>query len=140
MLGHVERAWAYSFQSPRGGAQILELLQQLDKRAGVRVAHSVVLTRMSTVVTTRAMAAIKQLLSERGVAVLDTPIAERVAFRDIFDCGGTLRTMDPQRISNLDKARENARLFAEEVLRLVPVRRGALAACRSALETRVRAA
>ncbi|MBB3975385.1 chromosome partitioning protein [Rhizobium azooxidifex] len=124
----------------RGGAQILELLQQLDKRAGVRVAHSVVLTRMSTVVTTRAMAAIKQLLSERGVAVLDTPIAERVAFRDIFDCGGTLRTMDPQRISNLDKARENARLFAEEVLGRVPARRGALAACRSALETRVRAA
>ena len=124
----------------RGGAQILELLQQLDKRAGARVAHSVVLTRMSAVVTTRAMAAIKQLLSERGVAVLDTPIAERVAFRDIFDCGGTLRTMDPQRISNLDKPRENARLFAEEVLRLVPVRRGALAACRSALETRVRAA
>lgn len=124
----------------RGGAQILELLQQLDKRAGVRVAHSVVLTRMSTVVTTRAMAAIKQLLSERGVAVLDTPIAERVAFRDIFDCGGTLRTMDPHRVSNLDKARENARLFAEEVLRRVPVRRGALAACRSALQTRVRAA
>ncbi|MDF1634528.1 ParA family protein [Mycoplana sp. MJR14] len=124
----------------RGGAQILELLQQLDTRAGVRIAHSVVLTRMSTVVTTRAMTAIKQLLSERGVAVLDTPIAERVAFRDIFDCGGTLRTMDPQRISNLDKARENARLFAEEVLRRVPVRRGALAACRSALETRVRAA
>lgn len=124
----------------RGGAQILELLQQLDKRAGVRVAHSVVLTRMSTVVTTRAMAAIKQLLAERGVAVLDTPIAERVAFRDIFDCGGTLRTMDPQRISNLDKARENARLFAEEVLGRVPARRGALAACRSALETRVRAA
>lgn len=107
----------------RGGAQILELLQQLDQRAGVRIDHSVVLTRMSTVVTTRAMAAIKQLLAERGVAVLDTPISERVAFREIFDCGGTLRSMDPQRISNLDKARENARLFAEEVLSRVPVRR-----------------
>lgn len=106
----------------RGGAQILELLQQLDKRAGVRIDHSVVLTRMSTVVTTRAMTAIKQLLSERGVAVLDTTIAERAAFRDIFDCGGTLQSMDSQRVSNLDKARENARLFAEEVLRLVPAR------------------
>ena len=66
---------------------------------------------------------IKQLLAERGVAVLDTPISERAAFRDIFDCGGTLRAMDPQRVSNLDKARENARAFAEEVLRRVPVRR-----------------
>ena len=80
---------------------------------------------MSAVVTTRAMVAIKQLLAERGVAVLDTAIGERAAFRDIFDCGGTLRTMDPLRVSNLDKARENARLLAEEVLRSVPARRTA---------------
>lgn len=122
----------------RGAAQILELLQQLDRRAGVRIDHSVVLTRMSTVVTTRAMVAIKQLLAERGVAVLDTPIAERVAFREIFDCGGTLRSMDPQRVSNLDKARENARLFAEEVLRRVPVRRSA--GTRSSVRHNARAA
>ena len=49
--------------------------------------------------------------------------------------GGTLRTMDPQRVSNLDKARENARLFAEEVLRRVPVRRGAQAGCRTSRST-----
>jgi chromosome partitioning protein len=91
---------------------------------------------MSAVVTTRAMAAIKQLLAERGVAVLDTAIAERAAFRDIFDCGGTLRTMDPTRISNLDKARENARLLAEEVMRRVPAPR----ASATALRNRLRAA
>lgn len=106
----------------RGAAQILELLKQLDERAGIRIAHSVVLTRVSSLVTTRAMAAIKTLLSARGVTVLDTPIGERTAFRDIFDCGGTLRSMDPARVSNLDKACENARLFAEEVLRLLPLR------------------
>ncbi|MDX3925056.1 MAG: ParA family protein [Shinella sp.] len=106
----------------RGGAQILELLKQLDERAGIRIDHSVVLTRMNSLVTTRAMGAIKALLSERGVAVLDTPIVERTAFRDIFDCGGTLYTMDPARATNLDKARENARLFAAEVLQLVPAR------------------
>lgn len=123
----------------RGAAQILELLQQLDQRAGVRIAHSVVLTRMSAVVTTRAMGAIKQVLAERGVAVLDTTIAERAAFRDIFDCGGTLRTMDPNRVSNLEKARENARLFAEEVLWRVPARRAASSIARS-LQARARAA
>lgn len=110
----------------KGGAQILELLKQLDEKAGVRIRHSVVLTRMSSVVTTRAMVAIKAVLAERGVAVLDTTIAERTAFRDIFDCGGTLRTMDETRVSNLDKARENARAFAAEVLRLVPARTAGL--------------
>ncbi len=109
----------------RGAAQILELLRQLHEKAGIRIRHSVVLTRMNAMVTTRAMAAVKALLSERGVAVLDTPIGERTAFRDIFDCGGTLHSMDPAKVSNLDKARENARLFAGEVLRLLPSRRRA---------------
>ncbi|MGB3813354.1 MAG: ParA family protein [Shinella sp.] len=107
----------------RGAAQILDLLKQLDEKAGIRINHSVVLTRMSAMVTTRAMTAIKALLSARGVNVLDTPIGERTAFREIFDGGGTLYSMDPLKVSNLDKARENARLFAEEVLRLVPARK-----------------
>ncbi|KQR69022.1 ParA family protein [Rhizobium sp. Leaf341] len=105
----------------KGGAQVLELLAQLEKQAGVRIDHSVVLTRVSSLVTTRALQVVKGLLASRNVRVLETPIIERAAFRDVFDCGGTLQTMDPARVSNLDKARENARLFAEEVRRLVPL-------------------
>jgi chromosome partitioning protein len=73
-------------------------------------------------VTTRALQLVKALLNERHVPVLDTAIIERSAFRDIFDCGGTLHTMDPMRVSNLDKARENAHCFAEEITRKVPGR------------------
>ncbi|MCD7110730.1 ParA family protein [Rhizobium sp. DKSPLA3] len=105
----------------KGGAQVLELLAQLEKQAGVRIDHSVVLTRVSSLVTTRALQVVKGLLASRNVRVLETPIVERAAFRDVFDCGGTLQTMDPARVSNLDKARENARVFAEEVRRLVPL-------------------
>ncbi|SER55156.1 ParA family protein [Rhizobium sp. NFR03] len=105
----------------KGGAQVLELLAQLQKQAGVRIDHSVVLTRVSSLVTTRALQVVKGLLASRNVRVLETPIIERAAFRDVFDCGGTLQTMDPARVSNLDKARENARVFAEEVRRLVPL-------------------
>lgn len=105
----------------KGGAQVLELLAQLEKQVGVRIDHSVVLTRVSSMVTTRALQVVKGLLASRNVRVLETPIIERAAFRDMFDCGGTLQTMDPARVSNLDKARENARVFAEEVRRLVPL-------------------
>ncbi|PYE45019.1 chromosome partitioning protein [Rhizobium sp. PP-F2F-G20b] len=105
----------------KGGAQVLELLAQLEKQVGVRIDHSVVLTRVSSLVTTRALQVVKVLLASRNVRVLETPIVERAAFRDVFDCGGTLQTMDPARVSNLDKARENARVFAEEVRRLVPL-------------------
>jgi chromosome partitioning protein len=106
----------------RGAAIILELIQRLDKAAGVRISHSVVLTRVSSVVTTKAMQAIKSLLATRGVPVLDTPINERSAYRDMFDCGGSLYTMDPHRVSNLDKAQENARMFAQNVEAVLPAR------------------
>ncbi|MBB3309083.1 chromosome partitioning protein [Rhizobium sp. BK196] len=106
----------------RGGAQVLELLQYLEEKAGIKIGHSVVLTRVNSMVTTRALQLVKALLNERHVPVLDTAIIERSAFRDIFDCGGTLHTMDPMRVSNLDKARENAFCFAEEITRKVPGR------------------
>lgn len=106
----------------QGGANVLELLRFLDDKAGIKVPHSVVLTRVNSMVTTRALLAVKMLLQERGVSVLGTPIIERAAFRDIFDLGGTLHTMEEGRISNLDKARQNARNFALEMLRHVPLR------------------
>ena len=113
----------------QGGAHVLELLQYLETKLGMRVPHSVVLTRVNSMVTTRALLAVKGLLAQRNVDVLNTPIIERSAFRDVFDCGGTLHMLDPARISNLDKALENVRLYAEEILRRVPaagsvVRRG----------------
>ncbi|MGF9693929.1 ParA family protein [Rhizobium sp. 0TCS1.26] len=105
----------------QGGAHVLELLQYLDAKLGLKVPHSVVLTRVNSMVTTRALLAVKGLLAQRNVDVLNTPIIERSAFRDVFDCGGTLYSMSPERVSNLDKARENAGLYAQEILRRVPV-------------------
>jgi chromosome partitioning protein len=106
----------------QGGANVLELLRFLDEKGGIKVPHSVVLTRVNSMVTTRALLAVKMLLAERNVEVLGTPIIERAAFRDIFDLGGTLHTLDENRISNLDKARQNARAFAAEMIRRVPIK------------------
>jgi chromosome partitioning protein len=106
----------------QGGANVLELLRFLDEKGGIKVPHSVVLTRVNSMVTTRALLAVNMLLAERGVEVLGTPIIERAAFRDIFDLGGTLYNTDDSRISNLEKARQNARAFALEMLRRVPLK------------------
>lgn len=106
----------------KGAAQILDLIKLMEDTGRLKIAHSVVLTRVASMVTTRALLTIKGLLSARGVNVVDTPIVERSAFREIFDCGGTLYDMDASRISNLDKARENAQAFAGEVRRLLPVK------------------
>lgn len=106
----------------KGGAQILDLIKLMQSAGNLVIPHSVVLTRVTSMVTTRALLAIKGLLAARGVNVINTAIAERTAFREIFDCGGTLYSMDPHKVSNLDKAQENAKAFAAEVMRLLPVR------------------
>jgi chromosome partitioning protein len=106
----------------KGGAQILDLIKLMEDAGNLVIPHSVVLTRVTSMVTTRALLTIKGLLAARGVNVVNTPIAERSAYREIFDCGGTLYSMDAAKISNLDRAQENAKAFASEVMRLLPVK------------------
>lgn len=111
-----------SAMDAKGAAQILDLLAQMKQKGGLDIAHSVVLTRVTPMVTTRSLVAIKGLLAQRGVNVLNTPIGERTAFRELFETGGTLYTLDAAKVSNLDKARENSRALADEVKRLMPMR------------------
>lgn len=108
-----------SSMDAQGGAQVLELLRYLEERASIRIPHSVVLTRVNSMVTTRALLAAKALLAKRNVHVLDTPIIERSAFRDMFDYSGYLHMMPPARVSNLDKALQNASQFGDEILQLL---------------------
>lgn len=109
-----------STMDAQGGAQVLELLRYLDDRASIKIPHSVVLSRVNSMVTTRALMAAKTLLAKRDVHVLDTPIIERAAFRDMFEFSGYLHMMNPSQVSNLDKALHNASAFADEVIRLLP--------------------
>ncbi|XAZ23756.1 ParA family protein [Sinorhizobium sp. B11] len=103
-----------------GGAQVLEIMKQLAAQHDIRIPHSVVLTRISSIITTRALLAVKGLLAKQQVNIVDTALIERAAYRDMFVSGGSLYTMDPARVSNLDKAQDNARMLADDVLRLAP--------------------
>lgn len=108
-----------SSMDAQGAAQVLELLRYLDERASIRIPHSVVLSRVNSMVTTRALLAAKALLAKRNVHVLDTPIIERSAYRDMFDFPGYLHQMPAAQVSNLDKAIQNSGEFADEVLSLM---------------------
>ena len=106
----------------QGGAEVLDLLNELDTRCNVKIAHSVVLTRVNAAVTTRALHAAKDFLNGRGIETMTTPITERAAYRDVFDKGGLIHDLDPTEVSNLSRALDNAARFADEVLQLVPQR------------------
>ncbi|CAH0340780.1 ParA family protein [Rhizobium sp. CECT 9324] len=106
----------------QGGAEVLDLLSELASQCDVRIPHSVVLTRVNAAVTTRALQAAKDFLTEKGIRTLSTAIAERAAYRDVFDRGGLLHNLDTLEVSNLPKALENAARLADEVISLLPQR------------------
>jgi len=110
-----------SSMDAQGGAQVLDLLRYLDRKAGIRIPHSVVLSRVNPAITTRSMQAVKRLLSEQDIRVFDTPIAERAAFREMFDMHRPLRKLDNAQTPGGEKAILNAQAFADEMLSHVDV-------------------
>jgi chromosome partitioning protein len=109
-----------SSMDAQGGAQVLDMLRYLDRKAGIRIPHSVVLSRVNPMITTRSMQAVKRLLTQQEIHVLDTPIAERAAFREMFDLNRPLRLLTDGPGRNLEKAVTNASNYASDVLALVP--------------------
>ncbi|MGG7518265.1 ParA family protein [Allorhizobium undicola] len=109
-----------SAMDAQGGAQVIELLQYLDRRAGISIPFSVLLSRVNSLVTTHSLQAVKNLLAERAVHVLDTPIIERSAFRDMFEFRRPLHMLDHRKVSNLPKALANTEAYTNEILALLP--------------------
>lgn len=105
-----------SSMDARGGAKTIRLIRNQERMARRSIPHAVVLTRTSAAVASRALKNVQAQLADAGIEVFRTSIVERAAFRDLFDYGGTLSALDPARVSNVEKARTNARAFAGEVV------------------------
>jgi chromosome partitioning protein len=105
-----------SSMDAKGGAKTIRLIRNQEKMSRRRIAHAVVLTRTGAAVTSRALKNVAAQLHAGGIEMFETPIVERAAYRDLFDFGGTLEALDPGAVSNLEKAIQNARAFAGEVI------------------------
>ena len=111
----------------RGAAKMIKLIRNQERMARRPIRHGVLLTRTSAAVTSRALRNVRDQLGQAGIPVLSTAIVERAAYRDLFDFGGLLAGLDPRQVGNLDKAIDNAREFAGEILFTLkaPARRAA---------------
>lgn len=110
-----------SSMDARGGAKTIALLRSQEKVTRRAIPHAVVLTRTSAAIASRAQRNVLEQLNANGIDVFATSIVERAAFRELFDFGGGLRDLDPAQVRNIDKAQENARAFAGEVLHRLKV-------------------
>ncbi|RID89791.1 ParA family protein [Gemmobacter lutimaris] len=100
----------------KGAAKTIRLIRNQARMARREIAHAVLLTRTSAAVASRSLRNVRDQLDQAGIPVFETSIVERAAYRDILDYGGLLEDLDRDQVSNLDKAVENARAFAREVL------------------------
>ena len=105
-----------SSMAAKGGAKTIRLIRNQEKMSRRKIPHAVVLTRTGAAITSRALRNVAEQLRAGGIEIFATPIVERAAFRDLFDYGGTLSNLDPKLTSNVDKAIQNAREFAGEVI------------------------
>lgn len=105
-----------SSMDAKGGAKLLRLISGQSRLARRTIPHGVVLTRVGAAVRSRSLRNVAQELEEAGVPVFSTSIVERAAYRDLFDYGGTLSSLQSGQTSNLDKAIENAREFTGELV------------------------
>lgn len=100
----------------KGAAKTIRLIRNQERMARRPILHSVLLTRTSAAVTSRALRNVRDQLDKAGIEVFSTSIVERAAYRDIFDYGGLLSELTADQVSNIEKARDNAREFAGEVI------------------------
>lgn len=100
----------------KGAAKTLKLIRNQERMARRPILHSVLMTRTSAAVMSRALKNVREQMDKAGIDVFQTAIVERAAYRDIFDYGGLLADLTAEQVSNVEKARDNAREFAGEVI------------------------
>lgn len=90
--------------------------EQVIRRA---IPYRVLFTRTSAAIPTRAEKAIVAEMSRNGIRVLQTHLNERAAYKALFAYRRTLAELDPEKVSGLAAATENANRLAGEVVSVV---------------------
>ncbi|MFK7877355.1 MAG: ParA family protein [Paracoccaceae bacterium] len=96
------------------GARALELVAEEEEALDREIAHAVVFT-MTKAILSKQHKGIALSLNGQGIDVIDPPLMERAAFSALFAYGGDLYSMPAQ--GNMDRARENAQAFAQQVFK-----------------------
>jgi chromosome partitioning protein len=100
-------------------AKAVKLIRQQEKAFARQIPYAVLFTRTSTAIRPRTLQHIREEFSAHQVPAFETQMHEREAFRAIFSFGGTLESLDPTQVSNLQAALANARAFAGEVVAML---------------------
>jgi chromosome partitioning protein len=94
----------------------IKLIQQQERAFGKKIPYAILFSRTSEAIRPRTLQHIKSEFVKHGVPAFTVHMHERDAFKAIFSFGGTLETLNPKLVRNLDAAISNARALAAEVV------------------------
>ena len=97
-------------------SRTIKLVERQRKTTRAHIDCVIVWQRANPVIETGTAKHIRQQFEVAGIPILNTRLVEREAYKAIFSFGETLYSLTESQVRNLEKARENARLFAEEVV------------------------
>ena len=100
-------------------ARALSLVKKQERTGRRSISHAVLLTRTAVAVRSRSLAHVQGELHKHGVRMFESELNEREAFRALFSFGGSLESLDPVAVRNIDKSIANARSFTNEVLKML---------------------
>jgi len=97
-------------------AKSVAFIQEVEGRFRLKIPYTFIFTRTNAAIRTRDYKDISGQVESHGIPILPIQMIERAAFRGIFSFGGSIHTMDSKVVSNLEKARDNAKALAGAVL------------------------
>lgn len=97
----------------------IKLIKQQERAFGKSIPYAILFTRTSSAIRPRTLQHIQAEFQKHGVKAFQVQIHAREAYRALFSFGGTLESLNPQHVSNLDIAIVNARAFAGEVISML---------------------
>ncbi len=100
-------------------AKAIRHVRQQEKLINKRIPYSVLFTRTSAALKPRTQRNIQQQFVVNGIHAFETQLHERDAYKALFSFGGTLSTLDPKEVGNLEAARANAKNFAAELIAML---------------------
>jgi chromosome partitioning protein len=104
-------------------ARAIGLVREEEHSFERKIPYRVAFTRTSPAITSRIEKRIVDELREGNVPTMQTHLHERAAFKAMFYFKLALDELDPKVVNGLDHARENAALFAAEIIDLVMIAR-----------------
>lgn len=106
-------------------AAVREVRQQ-EQAFRITIPCAILFTCTSAAIRPRTLSAIEADFKDNGVPVFNVQVHERDAYRAIFSFGGSVRSLDPKNVRNLEGATANVVALAREVILRIQQNQGEL--------------